>query len=54
MKLLKYLNINKYTINLKKSIQIFYKLIYSLESKKLKTFNTDIKTNLANSFIQFF
>lgn len=51
MKLLKYLCITKYTIDLEVDNQLLYKLIYSLELVKLKILKTYIKTNLANSFI---
>lgn len=51
--LFKSLNINKYTINLKPSKQLFYKPIYNLKSVKLKSLKTYIKTNLINKFIHF-
>ena len=51
MELLKYLSINKYTINLQRDKQLPHRLIYSLELVELETFKIYIKTNLANSFI---
>lgn len=50
-KLSKYLNINKYSINLEFDKQLPYKLIYSLKLVELKTLKIYIYTNLANSFI---
>lgn len=51
IELLKYFNINKYTINLESNKQLPYEPIYSLNLIEFKTFKTYIKTNLANSFI---
>ena len=48
--LLKYLNINKYTISLTMGKKLLYNLIYSFKSIELKIVNTYIKINLANSF----
>ena len=50
-KLLKYLNINKYIINLELGKQLFYRPIYIFEPIKLEIFKIYIKTNLANKFI---
>lgn len=50
----KYLNMNKHVIDLEADKQPSYKLIYSLDVVKLKTFNIYIKTNLANGFIHPF
>ena len=47
----KRIKINKQVIELKEYKQPSYKPIYSLGLVKLKTLNTYIKTNLANSFI---
>lgn len=43
--------LNQYTIELDKSQQLFYRLIYSLGLVKFKTLKTYIKINLNNSFI---
>lgn len=51
VKLLEHLNINKYTINLEKSKQLFYKLIYSFRLIELKTVKTHIENNLSNNCI---
>ena len=51
MKLLKYLDFNKYIINLKENKQPFYRVIYSHRFIKLKLFKTYIKINLTNDFI---
>ena len=51
MKPLKYLDINKYTINLEIGKQLLYSLTYIFRSIKLETLKTYIKTNLVNSFI---
>ena len=50
-KLLKYLRINKYAINLELDKQLPQKLIYNLKLVKLEILKTYIKTNLANNFI---
>lgn len=42
---------NQHIIKLQNSKQLFYKLIYRLESVKLKTLKIYIDTNLANGFI---
>lgn len=47
----KFININKYIIDLKLDKQLSYKLFYNLELIKLKNFKTCIKTNLVNKFI---
>lgn len=49
--LLEHTEINIHAINLEDSKQPLYGSIYSLESVKLKTLKSYIKTNLANSFI---
>ena len=49
--LFKYLNINKYNINLKIDKKLCYKLIYNLCLIKLKIFKITIKINLTNSLI---
>ena len=54
VKLLEYIRINNYIIKLKKNKQLYFGLIYSLESVKLEMLKTYIKINLANSFICFF
>lgn len=53
IKFLKYDN-NNYAIKLKKSKQLLYNLIYSLELMKLEILKAYIKLNLANDFIQLF
>lgn len=45
-------NINEYSISLKPSMKLLYRLIYSLKLVKLETFKIYIKINLVNSFIQ--
>lgn len=54
IELSKYSNINKHFINLELNKQPLYSQIYSLESVKLETLKTYIKTNLVNSFIWLF
>ena len=49
-KFLKHSN-SDYIIKLKKSKQLLYNLIYSLEPIKLETLKFYIKINMANSFI---
>ena len=51
MKLLEYLNINIYAINLEKSEQLLYRQIYSIKLAELETFKTLIMINLANDYI---
>lgn len=51
-KLLKYTGINNYAIKLVDSQQLPYKLIYSVEPIKLKSFKAYIKQNLVNRFIK--
>ena len=48
------IGINEHAIKLEEGKQPPFNLIYSLESVKLETLKTYIKTNLANSFIQLF
>ena len=50
-KLLEYIKINNYAIKLKKSKQLLFRLIYSLELVELKILKIYIKINLANGFI---
>lgn len=50
-KLLKYLKINKYTINLKRNKKLANKFFDSFEFIELKTFKIYIKTNLTNNLI---
>ena len=50
-KLSKNTRINEFAIKLEESNQTFFKFIYYLGLIKLKTLETYIKTNLANSFI---
>lgn len=50
--LLKYSKINNYIINLINSQQLPYKSINSLETIKLRVLKRDIKSNLANGFIE--
>lgn len=54
MELLKRCDINKYSINLKPSMQPSYDPIYRLGPVELKTLKTYIENNLANNFIQQF
>ena len=54
VKLSEYTKINDHIINLIKSKQPFYELIFTLRSMKLENLKTYIKTNLANSFIRHF
>lgn len=49
--LLKYFNINKYTIGLKLDKQLLYRPVYSLDAVELETLKTYIKTNLTKIFI---
>lgn len=51
MELPKYLDINKYAINLEPGKQPSYGLIYNLNPVKFKTLKSYIKTNLINGFI---
>ena len=44
--------VNEHVIKIENDKQLPYRLIYSLESVKLKTLKTYIKTNLANNFIR--
>lgn len=53
-KLLKYLNNNKYIIDLKLAKQSFYRLISNLGLIEFKTFKTYININQVNDFICFF
>lgn len=46
------IGINKYTIELIDSKQLFYGLIYSLALVEFKTMKTYIETNSANGFIE--
>ena len=50
-KLLENIRMNKYTIELEKSMQPPFGPIYSLGSFELETLKTYIETNLANNFI---
>lgn len=52
--MLKCLNVNKQAIDLKKSKQLLYRLIYNLRPSELETVKTFIKTNLINCFITLF
>ena len=52
IKLLKYIIINDYIINLKKDKQLFLEFIYNLKLMKLKMLKIYIKINLANNFIE--
>ena len=54
IKVLEYIEMNNYTIKLKKDKQLPFGLIYSLRLVKLKILKTYIKINLANNFICFF
>lgn len=54
VKLSEHIEINNYAINLVNDKQPPYKSIYSLRLVELETLKTDIKTNLANSFIKPF
>lgn len=54
MELPKYIKINDYTIKLKKSKQLSFELIYSLELVNLEILKIFIKINLANSFTRLF
>ena len=51
IEMLKYLDINRYIINLNKDKELLYKLIYSFKLIKLKTFKIYININIINSFI---
>lgn len=50
----KHTRVNNYTIDLVKSQQSFYGLIYNLEQVELELLKIYIKSNLANNFICFF
>lgn len=50
-KFLEHIGINIHTINLIYDKQLYYRLIYNLDSMKLETMKTYIKTTLPNSFI---
>lgn len=51
LELFKYFTIYEYLIELKLGKQLSYSSIYSLRRRKLEILKTNIKTNLANSFI---
>lgn len=51
-KLLVYIKINNYLINLEKGKQLLYGLIHSFEQVKLIIFKSYIKVNLKNKFIK--
>ena len=50
MELLNYLHINEQVMDLEKSKQILFRLIYILGLIELETLKTYIKINLANEF----
>lgn len=52
VKLLKYIRINNYLIDLVNGQQLFYKLIWNLEPVQLEILKTYIKINVANGFIR--
>lgn len=51
IKLYKFSDIKKQSINIEKDKSLLYKPIYNLKLIKLKNFKTYIKTNLGNSLI---
>lgn len=50
--LAKWTRVNKHSIKLEESKQLFYSLIYNLGPVELKTLKIYIKTNLTNGFIR--
>ena len=54
MEFLEYIKINDYVIELKKSKQSLFGLIYSLRLIRLRILKIYIKINLVNDFIQLF